>query len=154
MFLVISVDGISIVFILLTAFIFPFCVIAVQRMFLGRKLLPFLFIMEFFLFATFIVQDALLFFVMFESLLLPMFVIILSFGGRERRIQAVVYFLMYTLIGSVFLTIALFIIYAENRSTSFYGLQLVPFNYSVGRVLWVLLFFAFASKVPIFPFHI
>lgn len=110
---------------------------------------------------TFTVFDLFLFCLFFESVLIPMFFIILWWGSRDRRIKALTYFFLYTLLGSVFLFLVLFAIYYELGSTSFFSIyewvaqrkQFISgqfiFNY-----ITLILFLVFAVKIPVFPFHI
>ena len=74
---------------------------------------------------TFTVLDLFLFCVFFEALLIPMFFVVAVYGTRERRFYAVTYFYLYTLLGSVFLIIALMLLYSELHTTS-YGALLNP----------------------------
>jgi NADH:ubiquinone oxidoreductase subunit 4 (subunit M) len=71
---------------------------------------------------TFTALDLFLFCLFFESLLIPMFFIILLWGSRDRRIKALTYFVLYTLFGSIFLITALFLLYSEVHSTGFNSL--------------------------------
>lgn len=110
--LVFYVDGISVFFILLTTFLIPVCILVswyslVDRVFLFLQLL---FILEFILVNCFFVSNLLYFFILFEAVLFPMFFIIGIWGSRDRKIHAVYQFLLYTLVGSIFLYIAIFYI--------------------------------------------
>jgi NADH:ubiquinone oxidoreductase subunit 4 (subunit M) len=87
----------------------------------GKFLFFNLVLIELFLILTFSVFDLLLFCLFFEAILIPMFFIILWYGSRIRRIQALTYFFLYTLLGSLFLFLALFILYFEVGSTSFFS---------------------------------
>lgn len=149
-----GLDGISFVFLILTVLIFPFCVLASWKL----KKLKFLFInlliIEFFLVITFTTLDLFLFCLFFESLLIPMFFIMLFWGSRDRRIKALTYFVLYTLFGSIFLITALFVLYSEANSTAFNTLLLHDLHTSKQNFFWILLFITFSIKIPMFPFHI
>jgi NADH:ubiquinone oxidoreductase subunit 4 (subunit M) len=88
----------------------------------GKFLFINLLLIEFFLILTFTTLDLFLFCLFFESLLIPMFFIILLWGSRDRRIKALTYFVLYTLFGSIFLITALYLLYTEVQSTSFSAL--------------------------------
>ena len=141
-------------FIVLTALVLPFCILAAWDYYDIRRLLINLVLIELLLVLTFSVLDLFLFCIFFESLLLPMFFIILWWGSRERRIKALTYFVLYTLLGSVFLVVSLFLVYFETGSTSYYILLAWYPEQSTAVLLWALLFVVFAIKIPIFPFHI
>src|SRR4051812_16850438 len=81
-----------------------------------------LLLIELFLILSFTALDLFLFCLFFESLLIPMFFIILIWGSRDRRIKALSYFFLYTLFGSVFLILALFFLYFELHTTSYFAL--------------------------------
>lgn len=152
--LIFGVDGISLFFLVLTTLIFPFTILASWNLKNSKLLMINLLLIEFFLILTFTVLDLFLFCLFFESLLIPMFFIIISWGNRERRIKALSYFFLYTLFGSVFLLLALFILYFEFQSTSFSVLMFHDLSHDKQLVVWLLLFLVFAIKIPIFPFHI
>lgn len=152
--LIFGIDGISLFFILLTTVIIPFCILAAWDIPQAKLLIIYLIIIELLLILTFSVLDLFLFCLFFESLLIPIFFIILLWGGRERKVVALTYFFIYTLFGSIFLILALFILYFEFQTTSFFALITYSMNYSQQLLVWVLLFIVFAIKVPIVPFHI
>ncbi len=104
------IDGVSVFFILLTAFLVPIfilviCYSSVEKV---RFFLLMLFILEFALVNSFTTSNLFVFFIFFEVILFPMFFIIGIWGSRDRKIHAVFQFLLYTLIGSVFLYVAIF----------------------------------------------
>ena len=110
---------------------------------------------EIFLVLTFSVLDLFCFCVFFESVLLPMVFIIYNYGIREqRRIKALTYFFMYTLLGSVCLLLAIFSIFCEAGSAGYFDTLLFYLPISKEWFVWLLLFLVFAIKVPVFPFHI
>lgn len=114
--------------------------------------------MVFFIILAFAVLDLFFFCLFFESLLLPMIFIMLQWGTQERKTAALTYLYMYTLIGSVFILLALFMLYFEVKTTSYLGFIATPFDFSGSETavlaIWLLLFFSFAIKVPILPVHI
>lgn len=149
-----GIDGISLFFLLLTLLIFPFCILSIWEQSEAKPLLLLILFIEFFLICTFTVLDLFLFCVFFESLLIPMFYIILIWGGRERRIKALTYFFLYTVFGSIFLIFTLFILFFEFQSTSYFILLAHQMESYKQLLVWMLLFIVFAIKIPIFPFHI
>lgn len=153
-FFITGLDGVSILFVLLTAFIFPFCVIASWKIKQGRFLILNLLSIELFLLLTFASLDIILFCVFFESLLIPIFYLILIWGVRERRVKALSYFYIYTLFGSIFLLLALFCYFCELGTTNYFFISSLYLSIHKQYLIWGLLFIVFAIKVPIFPFHI
>ena len=103
---------------------------------------------------VFIILDLLLFYITFELILLPMFFIIFYFGSRNRKIIAIYYFFIYTILGSLLLLIGLLLLYIELGTNSLLILYSIPINQKYQCILWILFFFSFAIKIPIFPFHI
>lgn len=152
--LILGLDGISLFFVLLTTFIFPVCVLAGWNLKNSKILIINLLLIEVLLILTFSVLDLFLFCLFFESLLIPIFFVIIYWGVRERRVKALTYFFIYTLLGSVFLILALFILYYETRSTSFLVLLTQPLRVETQLIIWILLFIVFSIKVPIVPWHI
>jgi NADH-ubiquinone oxidoreductase chain 4 len=115
----VGIDNISLFFLLLTSFILPICILYL-RQFLNykyfKKLIINLYLIVFFLFQVFSVLDLFLFYFFFESILIPMFFIIIIFGSRYRKIRAVYLLILYTFIGSIFMLIGLILIYFEVGS--------------------------------------
>ncbi|KAG2195738.1 hypothetical protein INT47_004842 [Mucor saturninus] len=153
---VVGVDGISLFFVLLTTFIIPICILSSwDSIKTGIKyfLIAFL-ILETLLIAVFVVLDLLLFYICFESVLIPMFLIIGIWGARERKIHAAYQFFLYTLLGSLFMLLAILVIYFEVGSTDYQVLAVADISETRQRILWLGFFLSFAVKVPMIPFHI
>jgi NADH-quinone oxidoreductase subunit M len=112
--LTIGVDGISLFFLLLTTLLIPICLLVSWNLKTNLKsyLISFL-ILDFFLIGVFCILDLLLFYIFFESILIPMFLIIGVWGSRERKILAAYYFFIYTLFGSVLMLISILYIYIK-----------------------------------------
>ena len=108
--------------------------------------------------ALFAVLDILIFYILYESLLIPLFLIVGIWGSRERRIDAAYQLFLYTLLGSLFLLMGILVIYNETGTTDYqYSVAVMStleMRESVERVLWVLFFVSFGIKIPIYPFHI
>jgi len=100
------------------------------------------------------VLDLLIFYITFELLLVPMYFLIFYFGSRNRKISALYYFIIYTILGSLFLLLGIILIYIELGSSSLIILQSIIITERYQCILWILFFLSFAIKIPIFPFHI
>lgn len=103
---------------------------------------------------TFTVLDIFYFYVFFESLLIPMFILIGVWGARERKIKAAYYFFLYTLFGSLFMLFGMIYLYFITGSTNFFVLLSSQLDSEQQKVIWLCFFLAFAVKMPLFPFHI
>lgn len=151
-----GVDGISLFFILLTTFLVPACLLVgwtnvvnyIREYFIAFLLL------ETCMIAVFCTLDLLVFYVFFESVLLPMFIIIGVWGSRERKIRAAYQFFLYTLIGSVLMLLAILFIYFQAGTTDLQMLMLTEFSERRQILLWFAFFCSFAVKVPMIPVHI
>lgn len=152
----VGVDGVSIFFILLTALLTPICLLASWDSItknVKEFLLMFL-VLEFLLISAFLMLDVLIFYMLFESTLIPMFLIIGIWGSRERKILASYYFFIYTLFGSILMLISLLYLKVEVMSTHFEVLIAYPLTVEEQMYIWTTFFLAFASKVPMIPFHL
>lgn len=151
-----GIDGISLFFLLLTTLLIPLCLLtswnSVSKN-LKEFLIAFLFL-DFLLIGTFCVMDLLLFYIFFESVLIPMFLIVGIWGSRERKILAAYYFFLYTLLGSVFMLLSILYIYYQVGTTDYEVLLTFSFSKLEQKFLWFTFFFAFASKVPMIPVHL
>lgn len=152
----IGIDGISLFFIILTTFLVPVCLLiswsSITHL-VKEFLVAFLFL-ETFMIAVFCMLDLVLFYVFFESVLIPMFLIIGIWGSRERKIRAAYQFFLYTLIGSLFMLLAILLIYFQVGTTDLQVLMTTEFSERRQFFLWLAFFFSFAVKVPMIPFHI
>lgn len=152
---IIGLDGISLCFLLLTTFIMFLCWFAAAQIKVNSKEFLFcLVLIELFLIISFIVLDLFFFYVFFESVLIPMFIIIGFWGARSRKIKAAYYFFLYTLFGSLFMLFGILYIYTLTGTTDFRVLLNTDFNFGQQLVLWLCFFIPFAIKIPMFPFHI
>jgi NADH-quinone oxidoreductase subunit M len=149
-----GVDGISTPLILLSTFLTPMIVIAgwdVIKFRPAQYMAAFL-ILEGLMIGVFAALDAMLFYVFWEAMLIPMFIIIGVWGG-ERRVYAAIKFFLYTFLGSVLMLVAL--IYMRLQSGSFDILEYQSMPMGLDAQVWVFLAFliAFAVKVPMWPVH-
>jgi NADH-quinone oxidoreductase subunit M len=148
-----GVDGVSLFMVLLTTFLFPVALLASWR--IERNVRGFMIAMlllETAVVGTFLALDLLLFFLFFEAMLFPMYLIIGAWG-YERRIYAAIKFFLFTMFGSAFLLVAILFLYA--KAGTFDVRQLVGLDLSTAAARWLFLafFVAFAVKVPVFPLH-
>ena len=152
----VGIDGISLFFILLTTLLIPLCLLtswdSIQK---GVKtyLISFL-VMEFFLIGVFCILDLFLFYIFFESVLIPMYLIIGVWGSRERKIRAAYFFFLYTLLGSVLMLLSILYIYYQVGTTDFETLSSFSFSPLEQKIMWFSFFFSFATKVPMVPVHL
>ena len=152
----VGIDGISLFFIILTTLLIFLCLLiswnSVQHNI--KEYLIFFLLMEFFLIGVFCILDLLLFYVFFESVLIPMYFIIGIWGSRERKIRAAYFFFLYTLLGSVLMLLAILYMYYQIGTTDYELLLTTLFTKTEQKFLWVAFFASFATKVPMVPMHI
>ena len=110
--------------------------------------------MEFFLIGVFSTLDLLLFYIFFESVLIPMYLIVGVFGSRERKIRAAYFFFLYTLLGSVLMLLSILYIYYQVGTTDYEVLLTFIFSKTEQKFLWLSFFGSFATKVPMVPVHL
>lgn len=154
--LILGVDGISLFFVLLTTLLTFLCILASWTSIthhIKEFLISFL-LMEFFLIGVFCVLDLLIFYIFFESVLIPMFLIIGIWGSRERKIRAAYFFFIYTLLGSVLMLLSVIYIYFQIGTTNYEILLSVYLTDLEQKILWLAFFASFATKVPMLPVHI
>jgi NADH-quinone oxidoreductase subunit M len=149
-----GVDGIAMPLIVLTAFLTPLVVIAgwtvIERK-VSQYFASFL-ILEGLMIGVFASLDALLFYVFWEAMLIPMFIIIGIWGG-PRRVYATVKFFLYTFLGSVLMLVALIYLYLESGSYEIAAFQAQPLGMQAQVLIFLAFLAAFAVKVPMWPVH-
>jgi len=151
---ILGVDGISILLVLLSTLIMPFCVLASWR-YIKTRVTQFMFcmlIMQVSMVGLFVALDFVLFWVFWEFMLIPMYLLIAVWGGPRKEYASIKFFI-YTMAGSVFLLVAIIALYLKNGS--FFIPDMMWQHYSTTFQVWVFLafFLAFAIKVPMFPVH-
>ena len=154
--LIFGLDGISLFFVILTTFLIPVCILVSWNSitaYVKEYCIAFL-VLESLMIAVFSVVDLLLFYIFFESVLIPMFIIIGVWGARERKIRAAYQFFLYTLFGSVLMLLAILLIYFQAGTTDLEILYTTSFSETRQLVLWLAFFASFAVKVPMVPVHI
>ena len=150
----VGVDGISILFIILTTFIIFLCIISVNNSIKNRlsEFLIAILIMESFMIGVFCSLDLVVFYLFFEAGLIPMFLIIGIWGG-PRRVYSAFKFFLYTLLGSVLMLVAIISIYWISGTTDFVKLYEMGINAKYQNLLWLAFFSSFAVKTPMWPVH-
>ncbi|MEM8773062.1 MAG: NADH-quinone oxidoreductase subunit M [Pseudomonadota bacterium] len=160
-----GVDGISILFVLLTTFIMPICILASWDSIKSRVadyMIAFL-VLETLMIGVFCALDLFLFYVFFEGSLIPMFLIIGVWGSKgvkefagvsmPSKVYAALKFFLYTLLGSLLLLIAMAWMYQETGTTDIPTLQQYEFGVGAQKWLWFAFFASFAVKMPMWPVH-
>ncbi len=150
----VGVDGISMLFVILTTFLMPFCILASWETIQTRLkayMICFL-ILETLMIGVFTALDIVLFYVFFEAGLIPMFIIIGVWGGK-RRVYASFKFFLYTLLGSVLMLLAIMAMYWQSGTTDITALLQYEFPASMQTWLWLAFFASFAVKMPMWPVH-
>jgi len=176
---IIGIDGISLFLVLLTTLLFPICILlSWGEGFQGRGVglskssskpyqygnleagssvstfLQAFLLLETLLIGVFTILDVFLFYIFFESVLLPMYLIIGIWGSRERKIKAAYQFFLYTLAGSLLMVLGILFLYFQTGSTDFQTLSLANLSERRQILLWLSFFLSFAIKVPMMPFHL
>jgi NADH-quinone oxidoreductase subunit M len=149
-----GVDGISVLFVLLTAFLMPLCILASWKSIQDRVLeymVAFL-ILEVLVVGVFCALDLILFYLFFEGQLIPMFLIIGIWGG-QRRVYAAFKFFLYTLLGSVLMLAAILFMISVAGTSSIPALMHYKFAPAVQTWAWLAFFASFAVKMPMWPVH-
>jgi len=150
----VGIDGISILFVVLTTFITPLCIISVNNSIKVRlrDFLIAILIMESFMIGVFCSLDLVVFYLFFEAGLIPMFLIIGIWGGPKRVYSAFKFFL-YTLLGSVLMLVAIISIYWITGTTDVVQLYELGIDTKYQNLLWLAFFSSFAVKTPMWPVH-
>ena len=150
----VGIDGVSILFILLTTLITPLCIISVNQS-INTKLKEFLIailVMESLMIGVFCSLDLVIFYLFFEGGLIPMFLIIGIWGGT-RRVYSAFKFFLFTLLGSVLMLVAIISIYWITGTTDIVELNNLVVDVKYQNLLWLAFFSSFAVKTPMWPFH-
>lgn len=149
-----GVDGISVLFVILTTFLMPLCILASWESIETRVkeyMIAFL-VLETLMIGVFVALDLVLFYLFFEAGLIPMFIIIGVWGGK-RRIYASFKFFLYTLLGSVLMLLAMMAMWWHAGTTDITRLLETSFPADMQWWLWLAFFASFAVKMPMWPVH-
>ena len=150
-----ALDPLSLFFVLLTTFLF---IIVIMTSFsynyrLKEKFLL-LFFLELLLINSFLAIDLLVFYLLFESVLIPMYLLIGIWGSQKNKIFAAYQLFLYTLLGSFFFLIGIIIIYNIYGTGNIFYLKSIKFDFELESLLFLLFFISFSVKIPTFPFHL
>tara|TARA_Y100000817_G_scaffold314874_1_gene315675 strand:+ start:921 stop:2408 length:1488 start_codon:yes stop_codon:yes gene_type:complete len=150
----VGIDGISILFVILTTFITPLCILSVNSTIKYRlkEFLISILVMESLMIGVFCSLDLVIFYLFFEGGLIPMFLIIGIWGG-ERRVYSAFKFFLYTLLGSVLMLVAIITIYWVTGTTDVVELYSIGIPKELQNILWLAFFSSFAVKTPMWPVH-
>lgn len=149
-----GINGISLFFILLSTFLTPLCILiswnSIQKR-VKEYMIAFLFL-ETLMIGVFCALDVLLFYIFFEGVLIPLFLIIGIWGG-DKKIYACFKFFLYTLLGSVFMLLAIIKLYNEAGTTDITAMTHLSLTPYLQKWLWLSFFLGMAVKIPMWPFH-
>lgn len=152
----VSVDGISLFFLSLSIILIPVCVLmswnAISNF--KKEFLVSLFVILVLLIGVFSVMDVIIFYILFEAILIPMFLIIGVWGSREEKVKAAFYFFFYTLIGSLLMLISIFKLYSLTGTTNYFNLIVIDLPSSIQFWMFLGFFASLSVKIPMVPFHI
>lgn len=151
----IGVDGVSLYFILLTTLLTPICLLSNWNNVLVSQKYYFMcfLLLESLLIRVFVVLDILLFYIFFESVLIPLFLIVGIWGGSATRVRAAFLLFLYTLFGSLFMLLSFLVIYYNIGSTDFQVISLCEMTLDAQKVLWIGVFISMAVKTPLVPLN-
>lgn len=150
-----GIDVLNIFFIILNnLFTFLCFMFAYNSNIKKTDMIIYLFLLQWGVNSTFFVLDLFGFFIFFESTLIPIFLMILIYGSRERRVRASFLIALYTLFGSIFLFFTILYSLSKFGTTNFYLLKNLELNVTDQQFYWVCFFLGFSTKIPIVPLHI
>ena len=155
-----GLDGRSLWMVLLTTALFPICILCSWQLpaqSVGkhiRQVCTILLVLEGMLLAVWTILDLLAFYILYESVLIPMFLLIGLAGSRQRKIRAAYQLVLYTLFGSLLMLPCLLLMYAETGTTNLELIYAYDWTFERQRILWWGFFFAFAVKIPMVPLHL
>jgi NADH-ubiquinone oxidoreductase chain 4 len=153
-----GVDGIAVLFIVLTGFTIPVAILAAwgeaRVAYEPRYFLVLLLVLEALLVAVFAVRDVILFYVFFEAVLIPLFVMVGIWGSGPARVRAAFLLFLYTLLGSLFMLLSFLALYRATGSTDMGVLRSAPLALAEQKLVWLGIFVSLAVKTPLVPFHL
>jgi len=155
--MLLGLDGISLVMVELTAFLIPVSVLLAWSFNISRNLkvyLTTLFLLESILFTVFTTLDLLVFYIMFEAVLIPMFILVGVFGSKQRRSRAAYLLFLYTLTSSVLMLVAIIYIYFTYSTLDLITLKSIKLDAAAEKLCWLAFALSFSVKMPLVPFHI
>jgi len=149
-----GLDSLALIFIILTTFLVFLCILYVQEETDLRNFISIIFSIEFFLIILFSTLDLFIFFVVFELILIPVFLLIFNAGPKPKKTRAGNLLLYYTILSSILFVVALLLIFQCTGTFNYEYIQNISFDKTTEQFIWVAFFLAFAAKVPMFPMHI
>jgi len=149
-----GLDGLSIFFYILTSLLITLCIFFVWKENAIKDFFIALFSIHLILLIIFSTLNLFLFYIFFEALLIPMYILIGFWGSRERKVRAAYLLFFYTVIGSILFLSSILYIYTITGTFNYETLLQYNFSFNEQIFLWVAFFISFASKIPMFPFHI
>ena len=151
-----GLDGISLTFTLLTSFFIPLCILFIwnTHFYYKTQYLYFLISIELLITFVFLVLDLIWFYIFFETILIPFFLLIGLYGSRIRKIHAAYLLFFYTVCGSIWMLVSIIYIYLHTGTTNIQLLWSVEYTNITEHLLWLSFFISFSVKVPTFPLHI
>lgn len=154
--ILLTVDGISIFFITLSVLLIPICIMMSWYSIttFKKEFYICLFMILLFLIGVFTIMDIIGFYILFEGILIPMFLIIGLWGSREEKIKAAFYFFFYTLIGSLLMLLCIFKLYSLTGTTNYFNLIAIDIPSSIQFWLFLGFFASLSIKIPMIPVHI
>ena len=155
--LILGIDGLALIMILLTAFLMPACILLCWNKSLTNQAKEYciaFFFLESILFAVFSSLDLLIFYILFEAVLIPMYLLIGFYGSRERRIRSSYMLFLYTLVSSIIFFVSILYIYFKFGTTDYLVLKTIQLDPFAEKLCWCAFFLSFAVKMPLVPFHI
>jgi len=145
-------DGLSLLFIILSTFLFVLCVLSGASIKYRKKLFfILLLITELALVNVFAVTEILFFYIWFEAILIPVFLIIGIWGSRQEKIAAAYQFFLYTLVGSLSMLLSILFIFAMIGSTNIWIVRAYEFSAVAERIIWLTFFFFFCCQNTYVP---
>lgn len=154
--IIITVDGISLFFITLSILLIPICIMmswnAIDNF--KKEFLISMFFILILLIGVFTIMDIIGFYILFEAILIPMFIVIGIWGSREEKVKAAFYFFFYTLIGSLLMLISIFKLYSITGTTNYLNLIIIELPSHLQFWMFIGFFCSLSVKIPMIPFHI
>lgn len=154
--ILLTVDGISIFFMTLSIILIPICLIMSWYSIYNfkKEFSICLFLILLFLIGVFTIMDIIGFYILFEGILIPMFLIIGIWGSREEKVKAAFYFFFYTLIGSLLMLLCIFKLYSLTGTTNYLNLITIEIPSSIQFWMFLGFFASLSVKIPMVPVHI
>ena len=150
----IFLDSLSLYLVLLTSLLTVVCILSSLYVEYGVFFVGLYLVLEFFILGVFLVKDLFWFYVCYEGVLIPMYLLLGLGSYRVRRVKAGRYFVLYTLFGSLFMLVGLFIVYISVGTFNYDLILFSGLSIYSERLVWFLFFLGFYVKVPLFPLHI